>query len=86
MKKILASVLVSGAALAAAALATGDLPKGSKLLRGRCVTPDGKYAFLAHSIGRNWLPVTQLDRGWVHDGALSVFDGATVLSLSSLDG
>ena len=63
--------------LAAVALATGDLPKGSKLLRGRCVTPDGKYAYLVHTVGRNWLPVTQVDRGWCHNAALSVFDGAS---------
>lgn len=65
------------AATAAFSVQTGALPRGSKLVHDSCVTPDGKYAFLAHSIGRNWLPVTQLDRGWVHDGALSVFDGKT---------
>ena len=63
--------------LAAVALATGDLPPGSKLLRGRCTTPDGKYAYLVHMIGRNWLPVTQVERGWCHSAALSVFDAKT---------
>jgi len=72
---VTASVLL--AAAAAFSLQTNALPRGSKLVHDSCVTPDGKYAFLAHSIGRNWLPVTQLDRGWVHDGALSVFDGKT---------
>ncbi len=61
----------------AVALATNALPRGAKLVHDSCRTPDGKYVLLAHSIGRSWLPVTQLDRGWVHDGALSVFDGAT---------
>ena len=60
--------------LAAVTLATGDLPKGSKLLRGSCTTPDGKYTYLVHMIGRNWLPVTQVDRGWCHNAAMSVFD------------
>ena len=49
--------------LAAVTLATGDLPKGSKLLRGSCTTPDGKYTYLVHMIARFWLPVTQVDRG-----------------------
>ena len=65
------------AMLAAVTLATGDLPRGSKLLRGSCTTPDGKYTYLAHTIGRNWLPVTQVDRGWCHNAALSVFDAAS---------
>ena len=60
--------------LAAVALSTGDLPKGSKLLRGSCTTPDGKYAYLVHMIARYWLPVTQVDRGWCHNSAMSVFD------------
>ena len=60
--------------LAAVALATGDLPKGSKLLRGSCTTPDGKYTYLVHMIARYWLPVTQVDRGWCHNAAMSVFD------------
>jgi len=63
--------------LAAVSLATGDLPKGSKLLRGSCTTPDGKYTYLVHMIGRHWLPVTQVDRGWCHNAALSVFDAKT---------
>ena len=63
--------------LAAVTLATGDLPKGSKLLRGSCTTSDGKYTYLVHTIGRYWLPVTQVDRGWCHNAALSVFDAAS---------
>lgn len=58
----------------AAALAVGDLPQGSKLLRGSCTPPDGKYTYLVHTIGRNWLPVTQVERGWCHNAAMSVFD------------
>ena len=60
--------------LAAVTLATGSLHQGSKLLRGSCTTPDGKYTYLVHTIGRYWLPVTQVDRGWCHNAALSVFD------------
>lgn len=60
--------------LTAVALVTSDLPMGSKLLRGSCTTPDGKYSYLVHMIGRYWLPVTQVDRGWCHNAAMSVFD------------
>ena len=65
------------AVIAAAALATGDMPQGSKLLRGSCTTPDGRYTYLVHTIGRNWLPVTQVERGWCHNAAMSVFDAVT---------
>ena len=63
-----------GIFLAAVTLAIQDLPQGSKLLRGRTVSPDGKYAYLVHTIGRHWLPVSQVERGWCHNAALSVFD------------
>ena len=56
-------------------LELAKLPLGSKLLRGSCVTPDGKYACLVHMIGRYWLPVTMVERGWCHNAAMSVFDG-----------
>lgn len=65
------------AMLATVTLMTKDLPQGSKLLRGQCTDPEGKYAYLVHSIGRNWLPVTQVERGWCHNAALSVFDAKT---------
>ena len=68
------SMGILSAVLAAVTLATGDMPKGSKLLRGSCTTPDAKYTYLVHTIGRNWLPVTQVDRGWCHNAAMSVFD------------
>ena len=68
------SMGILSAVLAAVTLATGDMPKGSKLLRGSCTTPDAKYTYLVHTIGRFWLPVTQVDRGWCHNAALSVFD------------
>ena len=63
-----------GIFLAAVTLAVQDLPQGSKLLRGRTETPDGKYVYLVHTIGRHWLPVSQVERGWCHNAAMSVFD------------
>ncbi len=50
------------------------LPAGSNLARGVVVSPDGKWAYVAHTLGRFSLPTTQLDRGWVNTNALTVID------------
>lgn len=60
------------------------LPAGSTAAGGVCCSPDGRWAYVVHSIGRFMLPVTQLDRGWVHTYALSIVDvsgGSPVVSL-----
>ena len=51
-----------------------NLPNGSMSLRGVCVSPDGKYAYIAHIMARYQLPTTQLERGWMNTNALSVID------------
>jgi YVTN family beta-propeller protein len=51
-----------------------QLPNGSTGLRGVCVSPDGRYAYVTHSLGRYQLPTTQLERGWMNTSALSVID------------
>ncbi|RIK81629.1 MAG: hypothetical protein DCC68_08205 [Planctomycetota bacterium] len=53
------------------------LPPGSSCVRGVCVSPDGKWAYVVHGLGRFNLPITQLERGWVNTFALSVVDVAT---------
>ncbi len=50
------------------------LPNGSTGLRGVCISPDGRYAYVTHSLGRYQLPTTQLERGWMNTSALSVID------------
>jgi DNA-binding beta-propeller fold protein YncE/mono/diheme cytochrome c family protein len=55
------------------------LPNGSINLRQLCVSPDGKYACLAQTVGRFQVPVTQLERGWVNTSAL------TLINLASLE-
>ena len=52
------------------------LPNGSASLRGICVSPDGKYAYVTHILSRYQLPTTQLERGWMNTNALSVIDVA----------
>jgi YVTN family beta-propeller protein len=51
-----------------------QLPNGSTGLRGVCVSPDGRYAYVTHSLGRYQLPTTQLERGWMNTSALSVIN------------
>ncbi len=55
--------------------ATGvKLPPGSTMVPGVCVSPDGKWAYVVHGLGRFNLPITQLERGWVNTYGLSVID------------
>jgi YVTN family beta-propeller protein len=51
-----------------------QLPNGSTALRGLCLSPDGKYAYVSHILARYQLPTTQLERGWMNTNALSVID------------
>ncbi len=50
------------------------LPNGSINLRQICVSPDGKHACLAETVGRFQVPVTHLSRGWVNTSALTLID------------
>jgi YVTN family beta-propeller protein len=50
------------------------LPNGSSSLRGVCVAPDGKHAYVAHILARYQMPTTQLERGWMNTNALSILD------------
>src|ERR1019366_814767 len=60
------------------------LPNGSINLRQICVSPDGKYACLAQTIGRFQVPVTHLARGWVNTSALTLIDLATLEVLNTV--
>jgi YVTN family beta-propeller protein len=51
-----------------------QLPNGSMSLRGVCVSPDGRYAYVTHVLARYQLPTTQLERGWMNTNALSVIE------------
>ena len=51
-----------------------QLPNGSTGLRGVGISPDGRYAYVTHSLGRYQLPTTQLERGWMNTSALSVIN------------
>lgn len=50
------------------------LPPGSSGLQGVCSSPDGRWGYAVHGLGRFKLPMTQLERGWVNTYALSIVD------------
>jgi DNA-binding beta-propeller fold protein YncE/mono/diheme cytochrome c family protein len=53
-----------------------DIPlaNGSHSLRDVCISPDGRYAYVTHVLGRFQLPTTQVDRGWMNTNAFSIID------------
>ncbi len=56
-----------------------DIPfaNGSNALRGICVTPDGKYVYVSHNLGRFTVPTSQLQQGWMNTSAFSIIDVAS---------
>lgn len=55
-----------------------DIPlaNGSNALRGICITPDGKYIYVSHNLGRFTVPTSQLQQGWMNTSAFSIIDVA----------
>ena len=51
-----------------------SLPNGATDARAIAGSPDGKYAYITHLVGRYQLPTHQVDRGWMSTNALSVID------------
>jgi YVTN family beta-propeller protein len=50
------------------------LPPNSTAVRQTAVSPDGRWAYVVHTVGRTMLPATQLERGWVNTNAMSIID------------
>lgn len=50
------------------------LPAGSTAVREIAIGRDGRFAYVAHVVGRTHVPSTQLERGWVNTNALSIID------------
>jgi len=65
---------------------TGEvkLPPGSSMVPGACISPDGRWAYVVHGLGRFNLPITQLERGWVNTFALSIIDIANASRLATV--
>ncbi|MCF7958509.1 MAG: beta-propeller fold lactonase family protein [Phycisphaerae bacterium] len=60
------------------------LPNGSIDLKGACISPDGKHAYVTHILARYQLPTTQLERGWMSTNALTVIDVATKKTINTI--
>ncbi|MFZ5830485.1 MAG: c-type cytochrome [Planctomycetota bacterium] len=60
------------------------LPPGTTALGGACVSPDGRFAYCVHAVARFHLPITQLERGWVHTYAMSIIELATPSRLATV--
>lgn len=50
------------------------LYNGSNALRGIALSPDGRYVFVTHNLGRFQVPTSQLQQGWMNTSAMSVID------------
>ncbi|MGC4068684.1 MAG: c-type cytochrome [Polyangiaceae bacterium] len=50
------------------------LPFGSSAVHGVTCSPDGKWAYVVHTLGRTTVPTTHLFRGWINTNALSIID------------
>jgi YVTN family beta-propeller protein len=59
------------------------LPNGSTDLKSVAISPDGKYAYATHILGRYQVPTTQLERGWMNTNAVSVIDIAAKKALNT---
>lgn len=60
------------------------LLNGSTSVRGLCVSPDGKYVYVAHVLARYQMPTTQLERGWMDTNALSIIDAVNKKFVNSV--
>jgi DNA-binding beta-propeller fold protein YncE/mono/diheme cytochrome c family protein len=60
------------------------LPNGSINLRQICVSPDGKYACVAQTVGRFQVPVIQIARGGVNTSALTLIELASLEVLNTV--
>ena len=50
------------------------LPNGATGLRGICISPDGRFAYVTHILGRYQVPAVQIERGWAATNAISIID------------
>ena len=50
------------------------LPNGAMSVRDVCISPDGHFAYVPHTLGRFNAPTTQVERGWMNTSALSIID------------
>ena len=61
-----------------------QIANGSNAVNGICITPDGKYVYVSHNLGRFAVPTSQLQQGWMNTSAFSVIDVAKQTYLGSV--
>lgn len=68
-------------------LAGVRLPTGSTGVRGLCLSPEGQFAYVTHTLGHYQLATTHVEFGWINTNALSVIDvaGRKLLNTVLLD-
>lgn len=70
----------NGAMITIIDLASENIVKNIELLFGTSnvrhivTSPDGKWAYVAHTYGRVMLPTSQIERGWINTNVLSIID------------
>ena len=55
-----------------------QLTNGSNAVQGLCLSPDNKYLFATHNLGRFQVPTSQLQQGWMNTSAMSVINLQTL--------
>lgn len=50
---------------------------GSTNAKDLALSPDGRYLYVTHALGRNMVATTQEDRGWIYTNAVSEIDTAS---------
>lgn len=61
-----------------------QLANGSNAVRGICISPDGKYVYTSHNLGRFTVPTSQLQQGWMNTSAFSVIDVEKLACLGAI--
>ncbi|MDO4629983.1 MAG: hypothetical protein Q4C70_12440 [Planctomycetia bacterium] len=51
-----------------------DFPNGTINMRGVCISPDGNYAYILHSMGSYAIPTGQVKGGWINMNSISFID------------
>lgn len=60
------------------------LTNGSTLLRGLCVSPDGRFVGVTHTLARFHLPASTVAHGWMNDNALTLIDVGNLKLLATV--
>lgn len=60
------------------------LENGSNALRGICISPDGRFVFVSHNLGRFQVPTSQLQQGWMNTSAVSIIDVPSLSFVGSM--